>query len=91
MDFQRLWETVMICLTSEAICKTVGSMMSQHGQNGSLNIILIYSWVWLSPLSYFRFEVSALPLVFASPILTPPHADQSYRARDTAIFDNAQV
>ena len=36
MDFQRLWETVMICLTSEAICKTVGSMMSQHGQNGSL-------------------------------------------------------
>ena len=29
MDFQRLWETVMICLTSEAICKTVGSMMSR--------------------------------------------------------------
>ena len=83
MDFQRLWETVMICLTSEAIFKTAGSMMSQHGQNGSLNIILIYSGVWLSPLSYFRFEVSALPL--ASPILTPPHADQSYRARDTAI------
>ena len=36
MDFQRLWETVMICSTSEAICQTVGSMMSQHGQNGSL-------------------------------------------------------
>ena len=36
MDFQRHWETVMICLTSEAICKTVGSMMSQHSQNGSL-------------------------------------------------------
>ena len=36
MDFQRLWETVMICLTSEAIFKTAGSMMSQHGQNGSL-------------------------------------------------------
>ena len=50
------------------------------------NIIIIYSRVWLSPLSYFRFEVSALPLVFASPILTPPTAVIQYnRARDTAV------
>ena len=35
MDFQDSGK-LMICLTSEAICKTVGSMMSQHGQNGSL-------------------------------------------------------
>ena len=36
MDFQRLWETVMICLTSEVICKTVGFIMLQHGHNCSL-------------------------------------------------------
>ena len=33
LDFQRLWEIVMIRLTSEAICKTIGSMMGSHGNN----------------------------------------------------------
>ena len=33
LDFQRLWEIVMIPLTSEAICKTIGSMMGSHGNN----------------------------------------------------------
>ena len=27
LDFQRLWEIVIILLTSEAICETIGSMM----------------------------------------------------------------
>ena len=30
LDFQRLWEIVMIRLTSEAICETIGSMMGSH-------------------------------------------------------------
>ena len=33
LDFQRLWEILMIRLTSEAICKTIGSMMGSHGNN----------------------------------------------------------
>ena len=33
LDFQRLWEIVMIRLTSEAICETIGSMMGSHGNN----------------------------------------------------------
>ena len=33
LDFQRLRDIVMICLTSEAICKTIGSMMGSHGNN----------------------------------------------------------
>ena len=33
LDFQRLWEIVMIRLTSEAICETFGSMMGSHGNN----------------------------------------------------------
>ena len=31
LDFQKLWEAVMIRSTSEAMCETVGSMMNQHG------------------------------------------------------------
>ena len=31
LEFQKLWEIVMIRSTSEAICETVGSMMNQHG------------------------------------------------------------
>ena len=31
--FKRLWEIVMIRLTSEAICETIGSMMGSHGIN----------------------------------------------------------
>ena len=30
LDFQRLWEIVMIRLTSEAICETIGSMLGSH-------------------------------------------------------------
>ena len=30
LEFQKLWEIVMIRSTSEAICETVGSMMNQH-------------------------------------------------------------
>ena len=33
LDFQRLWEILMIRLTSEAICETIGSMMGSHGNN----------------------------------------------------------
>ena len=33
LDFQRLLEIVMICLTSEAICETIDSMMGSHGNN----------------------------------------------------------
>ena len=33
LDFQRLWDFVMIRLTSEAICETIGSMMGSHGNN----------------------------------------------------------
>ena len=33
LDFQRLWEILMIRLTSEAICKRIGSMMGSHGNN----------------------------------------------------------
>ena len=29
-DFQKLWEVLMIRVTSEAICETAGSMMNQH-------------------------------------------------------------
>ena len=37
-DFQKLWEVLMIRVTSEAICKTAGSMMNQHcGEIGSFN------------------------------------------------------
>ena len=45
MDFQRLWETVMICLTSEAICKTVGSMMSRSlkAENFSMEMMLQFN------------------------------------------------
>ena len=33
-DFQKLWEVLMIRVTSEAICETAGSMMNQHfGKN----------------------------------------------------------
>jgi hypothetical protein len=33
-DFQKLWEVLMIRVTSEAISKTAGSMMNQHyGKN----------------------------------------------------------
>ena len=58
-----------------------------------INNKIIYSTVhrlriWLIPQSG---DISS-PLVFASsPNLTPPHAEQTYRARDEAIFDNAQV
>ena len=32
--FQKLWEVLMIRVTSEAICETAGSMMNQHcGKN----------------------------------------------------------
>ena len=31
-DFMDLWETCMICSTSEAICEIAGSMMNQHGE-----------------------------------------------------------
>ena len=31
LEFQKLFETVMIRSSSEAICETVGSMMNQHG------------------------------------------------------------
>jgi hypothetical protein len=30
LEFQRLWELVMIRSFSEAMCKTVGSIMGQH-------------------------------------------------------------
>ena len=33
LDFQRLRDIVMICLTSEAICETIGSMMGSHSNN----------------------------------------------------------
>ena len=33
LDFQRLWEIVIILLTSEALCETIGSMMGSHGNN----------------------------------------------------------
>ena len=33
LDFQRLRDIVMICLTSEAICEIIGSMMGSHGNN----------------------------------------------------------
>ena len=34
LDFQKLWEVLMIRVTSEAICETAGSMMNQHcGKN----------------------------------------------------------
>ena len=33
-NFQKLWEVLMIRVTSEAICETAGSMMNQHcGKN----------------------------------------------------------
>ena len=38
LEFQKLWEIVMIRSTSEAICETVGSMMNQHGGIWSQNI-----------------------------------------------------
>ena len=37
LEFQKLWEVVMIRSTSEAMCETVGSMMNQHsGKNRHL-------------------------------------------------------
>ena len=34
MEFQKLWELVMVRSSSEAICETVGSIMGQHcGKN----------------------------------------------------------
>ena len=36
-DFHKLWEALIIRVTSEAICETAGSMMNQHcGKNRSL-------------------------------------------------------
>jgi hypothetical protein len=33
-DFQKLWEVIMIRVTTESISKTAGSMMNQHyGKN----------------------------------------------------------
>ena len=45
-----------------------------------------YDWI-----PFARDSAGHLSSLYSSPILTPPHADQSYRARDEVIFDNAQV
>ena len=37
LEFQKLWENIMIRSTSEAICETIGSIMNQHcGKNRHL-------------------------------------------------------
>ena len=79
-DFQKLWEVLMIRVTSEAICETAGSMMNQHcGKNRFLqpenfNIEM-----------YLKFNLGPLHLLdnFVKEILASD-SSQSYLRKEQA-------
>ena len=79
-DFQKLWEVLMIRVTSEAICETAGSMMNQHcGKNRFLqpenfNIEM-----------YIKFNLGPLHLLnnFVKEILASD-SSQSYLRKEQA-------
>ena len=79
-DFQKLWEVLMIRVTSEAICETAGSMMNQRcGKNRFLqpenfNIEM-----------YLKFNVGPLHLLdnFVKEILASD-SSQSYLRKEQA-------
>ena len=79
-DFQKLWEVLMIRVTSEAICETAGSMMNQHCcknrflQPKNLNIEM-----------YLKFNLGPLHLLdnFVKEILASD-SSQSYLRKEQA-------
>ena len=77
-DFQKLWEVLMIRVTSEAICETAGSMMNQHcGKNRFLqpenfNIEM-----------YLKFNLGPLHFLdnFVREILTSDSSQSNFKKR----------